>query len=274
MSISMLWREFELRLEEKEHATAAIRRHVQFRLQRANQKHGAIDKVLVEQHLCDARREWMKIVGRQKKIVWDWKTEGDIKKRLGMTREDMLKNRVGAVKTKVSSAAIDAARTSAYQVPPRPPLPKFVPGLLPDLPPMVLVIPDPIAMFSCSPRTIRERFEKATELAVGYQVEYCGLNRTKARQKAEVKFLEGMKVLGFETPATPSDDEEWETNAKRRLNATYMTMKRDQMKKLAGVQDRKRAMDEFRTQATTSLQQTLDEERRRRVAVQRGPDVI
>ncbi|PBK61649.1 hypothetical protein ARMSODRAFT_964811 [Armillaria solidipes] len=268
MSISTLWREFELRLEEKEKATAAIRKHLEFRLQRANRKQSAIDKVLIEQHLCDARREWMKIVGRQRKIAWDWKTEGDIKKRLGLTRQDMLKNRVGAVQTKVSSAAINAARTSARIVPPRPPPTKFVPGLLPSLPTMILVIPNPIAMFSCSPRMIREYFEKATELAVGYQVEYCGLNRTKARQKAEDRFLEGMKVLGFETPATPPDDEEWEANLKRRLNATYKKMVKDQEKKLAGVEDKERFMAEFKKQAMTSLKQTFDEERSRRVAVQ------
>ncbi|KAK0219816.1 hypothetical protein IW262DRAFT_980480 [Armillaria fumosa] len=270
MSISMLWREVELRLEEKENATAAIRRRLQFRLQRKNGKHGAIDKVLVEQHLCDARREWMEIVGRQRKIVWDWKTEAGIKKRVKLTREDMLKNKVGAVRTlKVSSAAIDAARTSACMVSPRPPPPKFVPGLLPDLPTMVLVIPNPIAMFSCSPRTMRGHFEKAAELAVGYQVEYCGLNRTKARQRAEGKFLESMKGLGFETPATAPDDEEWETNAKRRLNATYKKMVKDQEEKLAGVEDRERVMAEFKKQAMTSLKQTLEEERSRRVAVQR-----
>ncbi|KAK0489497.1 hypothetical protein EDD18DRAFT_1334970 [Armillaria luteobubalina] len=257
-------------LEEKEAITKAVRRHLEFRLKRRGEKHAAIDKVLVEQHLCDARREWMEVVGRQRKIVWDWKTEKDIKKRLGLTREDMLKNRVGApVKTvKVSSAAIDAARTSACMVSPRPPPPKFVPGVLPDLPTMILVVPDPIAMFSCSPRTMRGHFEKATELALGYQVEYCGFNRTKARQKAEGRFLESMKELGFEAPVKAPEDEDWETNAKRRLNETYRKMVREQEKKLAGVEDRERVLAEFKRQAMTSLKQTLEEERSRRVAVQ------
>ncbi|KAK0473775.1 hypothetical protein IW261DRAFT_1596272, partial [Armillaria novae-zelandiae] len=251
---------FELRLEEKENATAAIRRHLQFRLQRKSEKHGAIDRVLVEQHRCDARRAWMEIVSRQKKIVWDWRTEGEIKKRLGLTREDMLKNRVGAVRTlKMSSAAIDAARASACMVPPRPPPPKFVPGLLPELPAMILVIPNPIALFSCSPRTMGGRFEKAAELAVGYQVEYCGLNRTKARQRAEEAFLASMKALGFEA-------EDWERNAKRRLNGTYREMVGEQERRLAGVEDRERCMAEFRKRAVTSVKQTFEDERSRRVA--------
>ncbi|KAK0203949.1 hypothetical protein DFS33DRAFT_847078 [Desarmillaria ectypa] len=289
MSISTLWREFEPRLEEKESATAAIRKHLEFRLHRANRKHSAIDKVLVKQHLCDARREWMEIVDRQKNIIWDWKTEADIKKRLNLTRQDMLKTRVGAVQAKVSSVAIYAARTSARIIPPRPPPPKFVPGLLPSLPMAILVIPNPIAMFSCSPKTIEKYFEKATELAIAYQEEYCGLNRTKARQKAEKKFLEDMKSIGFDArpntpmprpvtanvavphPTTPNTDEEWETNLKRSLNATYKRMVSDQEKELEGIdeEDKRWLMAEFKERAMTSLKQTFDEERSRRVAVQR-----
>ncbi|KAK0444541.1 uncharacterized protein EV420DRAFT_1768280 [Desarmillaria tabescens] len=274
------------RLEEKEHATAAIRKHLEFRMHRANRDHTSIDKVLVEQHLCDARREWIKIVGRQKKIIWDWKTEADIKKRLDLTRQNMMKTKMETVRDKMSSAAIYAARTSACIIPPRPPPPKFVPGLIPSLPPAILVIPNPIAMFSCSPRTIRGYFEKAMELAIAYQEEYCGLNRTKARQKAEGKFLEDMSAIEFDArpktpvkpnavvpsarPATSNTDEEWEINVKRCLNETYKRMVSDQEKELEGVdeEDKRRLMAEFKERAMASLRQTFDEECSRRVAVQ------
>lgn len=138
---------------ERENATADIR------------KCRVIDKVVVEQHLCGARREWMKIVRRQRNIVWDWKTKGDIKKRLNLTRQDMLTTGDGSCRT--GEDVVCCHRCCGDE------------GVY-DTEYRAASVPSNDD--SCDTERDCNVFV-FTE--TGYQKEYCGLNRTKGRRKAE-----------------------------------------------------------------------------------------